>query len=139
MKCLIREIPPERFANPVCLEKLCHRVAVGFQVPYWHNRLGRLKREPVDHGLSVAPTKEWQDSLSQRLALAGASGGALHTAIGYPDMDTAPPAQRRRLNAHSVAQTTVPDWNNLYTIDPTTGLALDSMGGSIIELVFDRR
>ncbi|KAH6917023.1 fungal-specific transcription factor domain-containing protein [Coprinopsis sp. MPI-PUGE-AT-0042] len=105
-------------------------------------RQSRVSREIVsssrDHGLSVAPTKEWQDALSQRLALAGTSTGGPHATAGYTDTDTARPAQRRRLNADSVPQTAViPDWSNLYTIDPHTDEELPETTNELGQLSLD--
>ena len=65
----------------------------------------------LDHGLSVVPTKEWQDNLSKRLAFGSSR-------------DTCPPedisAQKRRLNNTDDKQ----NWDSLYTIDQTPGTYL---------------
>ncbi|KAF5352426.1 hypothetical protein D9756_005920 [Leucocoprinus leucothites] len=58
-----------------------------------------------NHGLSVVPTKEWQDNLSRRLAgsLAGPSRGSLSPTSSYSSFrssssSSVPATQKRRLN-----------------------------------------
>ncbi|KAF8167342.1 fungal-specific transcription factor domain-containing protein [Crassisporium funariophilum] len=78
-------------------------------------RQSRVSREIVssnqDHGLSVVPTKEWQDNLSRRLALGSSSGTRLDAG--------GPVLQRRRLNSNSDSQLPT-NWNTLYTIEQPT-------------------
>ncbi|KAF9486569.1 hypothetical protein BDN70DRAFT_870159 [Pholiota conissans] len=78
-------------------------------------RQSRVSREIVssnqDHGLSVVPTKEWQDNLSKRLAFGPSPGTSTH----LPDDQGIPASRRRRLNN----QQSPTNWNSLYTIDPT--------------------
>ncbi|GLB35813.1 putative fungal specific transcription factor [Lyophyllum shimeji] len=72
-------------------------------------RQSRVSREIVsstqDNGLSVIPTKEWQDSLSNHLASSSKHSSAY-------DISRFP--RRRRLESTSLSQ---PDWNEMYTID----------------------
>lgn len=73
----------------------------------------------LDHGLSVVPTKEWQDNLSRRLA--ASSRNALTPSSSYgsfraPSSSSGPAAQRRRLN-DSTDLTYTPDWSGMYTIN----------------------
>ncbi|KDR85752.1 hypothetical protein GALMADRAFT_384548 [Galerina marginata CBS 339.88] len=80
-------------------------------------RQSRVSREIVssnqDHGLSVVPTKEWQDNLAKRLAFGPSSG----TSTRLPDDNGVPLSRRRRLNESNELLPT--NWNDLYTIDPT--------------------
>ncbi|KAF9531948.1 fungal-specific transcription factor domain-containing protein [Crepidotus variabilis] len=76
-------------------------------------RQSRVSREIVssnqDHGLSVVPTKEWQDNLSNCLACIATTppqsleNGSCHT------------AQKRRIGDYSSNQQ---DWDSLYKIEP---------------------
>jgi hypothetical protein len=68
----------------------------------------------LDHGLSVVPTKEWQDNLSKRLAF----GSSRDTCP--PEDISAPVMQKRRLNNTDDKQ----NWDSLYTIDQTPGTNL---------------
>lgn len=74
-----------------------------------------------DHGLSVVPTKEWQDNLSKRLAFGPSPGTSTH----LPDDQGLPASRRRRLNTNNNQPPT--NWNSLYTIDPTPGMHLTSI------------
>ncbi|KXN88828.1 Nitrogen assimilation transcription factor nirA [Leucoagaricus sp. SymC.cos] len=75
-----------------------------------------------DHGLSVAPTKEWQDNLSRRLAgsssgsLSPASYGGFRASSSATSLSSTPATQRRRLN-DSVEPAYSPDWNGMYTFN----------------------
>ncbi|KAJ7897143.1 fungal-specific transcription factor domain-containing protein [Mycena olivaceomarginata] len=79
-------------------------------------RQSRVSREKVssiqDRGLSVVPTKEWQDSLSNRLA-SSASGSRLPSF----DISGVSLTQRRRLNDSANAVPAQPDWNEMYTLE----------------------
>ncbi|KAJ6621140.1 fungal-specific transcription factor domain-containing protein [Mycena sp. CBHHK59/15] len=79
-------------------------------------RQSRVSREKVssiqNRGLSVVPTKEWQDNLSSRLASSSASGSRLPSF----DISGVPLTQRRRLNGPSNIPSP-PDWNDMYTIE----------------------
>ncbi|CAA7264843.1 unnamed protein product [Cyclocybe aegerita] len=92
-------------------------------------RQSRVSREIVssnqDHGLSVVPTKEWQDNLSKRLAFGQSSSS------GSIDGDAVHVPRRRRLNGSS--DQTPAEWNALYTIEPSSDpddlkSATDGMG-----------
>jgi hypothetical protein len=72
----------------------------------------------IDHGLSVVPTKEWQDNLSRRLASTGRKSPASSATYGTyraPSSSHLPLAQRRRLN-DTVEPPYSPDWSGMYTI-----------------------
>ena len=69
----------------------------------------------LDHGLSVVPTKEWQENLSRRLAF-----GSNANTCPLDDID-APVIRKRRLNGTNDKQS---GWDSLYTIDPTPGTYL---------------
>ncbi|KAF8971739.1 fungal-specific transcription factor domain-containing protein [Flammula alnicola] len=79
-------------------------------------RQSRVSREIVssnqDHGLSVVPTKDWQDNLSKRLAFGPSPGTSTH----LPDDQGGPASRRRRLNGTDNQSPS--SWNSLYTIDP---------------------
>ncbi|KAG6873206.1 hypothetical protein C0995_001560 [Termitomyces sp. Mi166 len=70
-------------------------------------RQSRVSREIVssnmDNGLSVIPTKEWQDNLSQHLASSSSS------------YDSSRTPRRRRLD--SISPHSYPDWKGMYTMD----------------------
>ncbi|KAF6766696.1 fungal-specific transcription factor domain-containing protein [Ephemerocybe angulata] len=93
-------------------------------------RQSRVSREIVsssqDHGLSVVPTKEWQDNLSQRLmSFSSASHAPQPSSSSYGNLEFdsqyGHAAQKRRLNAQASSSTNgPPDWSNMYTMDPTT-------------------
>ncbi|KAF8078976.1 fungal-specific transcription factor domain-containing protein [Lyophyllum atratum] len=72
-------------------------------------RQSRVSREIVssnqDNGLSVIPTKEWQDNVSNHLASSSKYSSAYDNSR-FP--------RRRRLESHSQSQ---PDWNDMYTIE----------------------
>lgn len=73
----------------------------------------------IDHGLSVVPTKEWQDNLSRRLASAGRNSTTSNTSYGTyraPSSSNVPLAQRRRLN-DTVEPPYSPDWSGMYTFN----------------------
>ena len=71
----------------------------------------------LDHGLSVVPTKEWQENLSKRLAFGSSSNTC-------PSDDAIMPVtQKRRLNNTNDKRS---NWDSLYTIDPTPGTNLRS-------------
>ncbi|KAG6919020.1 hypothetical protein DXG01_009730 [Tephrocybe rancida] len=79
-------------------------------------RQSRVSREIVssnkDNGLSVMPTKEWQDNLSNRLA----SSSSNH--------DGSRDSRRRRLD--STSPHSQPDWKEMYTMDPGLPFVLSS-------------
>ena len=68
----------------------------------------------LDYGLSIVPTKEWQDNLSKRLAY-GSSQKSCPEDISVPAM------QKRRLNNNVNKQC---DWDSLYKIEPAPGTKL---------------
>lgn len=68
--------------------------------------------QKIDHGLSVVPTKEWQDNLSRCLA----SGSTPSSCT--PDSEDGHVSQRRRLNGYCKVPT---DWDSLLTIDNPDG------------------
>lgn len=69
----------------------------------------------LDHGLSVVPTKDWQDNLSKYIASDRGSPNSC-----TPDSEDGHALQRRRLSGYLKA---VPqDWNSLYTIDTPDGI-----------------
>ncbi|KAJ7161307.1 fungal-specific transcription factor domain-containing protein [Mycena crocata] len=80
-------------------------------------RQSRVSREKVssiqDRGLSVVPTRDWQDNLSNRLASSSASG-SLITSF---DISGVPLTQRRRLNGSSNNLPVPPDWKDMYTLE----------------------
>ncbi|KAF9567781.1 hypothetical protein CPC08DRAFT_739993 [Agrocybe pediades] len=92
-------------------------------------RQSRVSREIVssnqDHGLAVVPTKEWQDNLSKRLAFGSSTGSSSRLS----DDSGAPVSRRRRLNDNLDP----PNWNSLYTIDPTPE-DVDDIKGTTEEL-----
>ncbi|KAJ6575396.1 fungal-specific transcription factor domain-containing protein [Mycena capillaripes] len=79
-------------------------------------RQSRVSREKVsstqDRGLTVVPTREWQDNLSNRLASSLASGS--RTSF---DISGVPLTQRRRLNVSSDNIPVQPDWKEMYTLE----------------------
>ncbi|EKM84077.1 hypothetical protein AGABI1DRAFT_117526 [Agaricus bisporus var. burnettii JB137-S8] len=94
-------------------------------------RQSRVSREIVsstqDHGLSVVPTKEWQDNLSRRLASAGRNSTTSNTSYGTyraPSSSNVPLAQRRRLN-DTVEPPYSPDWSGMYTFNQEEPLESD--------------
>ena len=66
----------------------------------------------LDYGLSIVPTKEWQDNLSKRLAY-GCSQKTCPT-----DDISVPAMQKRRLNNNIDKQC---NWDSLYKIEPAAG------------------
>ena len=70
---------------------------------------------PLDNGISVVPTKEWQENLSKRLAFGSNSNSS------SPDDITTHVMQKRRLNDTNNKQFT---WDSLYKIEPTPGTTL---------------
>lgn len=90
-------------------------------------RQSRVSREIVsssqDHGLSVVPTKEWQDNLSHRLiSYPSTSPQSIQSSTSYPgfsgDSQYGHATQKRRLNTQPASSIGVPDWSNMYTFDP---------------------
>ncbi|KAJ7631249.1 fungal-specific transcription factor domain-containing protein [Roridomyces roridus] len=83
-------------------------------------RQSRVSREKVsssvqDRGLSVVPTREWQDNLSNRLASSSSSAsGSRNNSF---DLTGVPLNQRRRLNGAANDVPTPPDWKDMYTLD----------------------
>ncbi|KAF9270701.1 hypothetical protein L218DRAFT_993268 [Marasmius fiardii PR-910] len=81
-------------------------------------RQSRLSREKVssnqDRGLSVVPTQEWQDNLSNRLASSSSTSSPIYGSCPTSSPPGQPATQRRRLETSPV------DWNNMYTLDPTS-------------------
>lgn len=69
----------------------------------------------VDYGLSIVPTKEWQDNLSKRLAYGSGQKACPSDDISVPAM------QKRRLNNNINKQC---DWDSLYKIEPAPGTNL---------------
>jgi hypothetical protein len=67
----------------------------------------------LDYGLSIVPTKEWQDNLSKRLAYGTSQK------MCPPDDISVPAMQKRRLNNNNNKQR---DWDSLYKIEPTPGI-----------------
>ncbi|RDB29501.1 Nitrogen assimilation transcription factor nit-4 [Hypsizygus marmoreus] len=96
-------------------------------------RQSRVSREIVssnqDNGLSVLPTKEWQDSLSNRLASSSKNG----LDMNY-DQSRLP--RRRRLDNMPSTSQVQPDWNEMYTIDSEQDEVKDALDG-IGELSLD--
>ncbi|KAF8634943.1 hypothetical protein AX15_000674 [Amanita polypyramis BW_CC] len=90
--------------------------------PSRSRRQSRVSREIVsstqDHGLSVVPTKEWQDNLSARLASSGAQTSGYGCAVSSTSS-----SQERRLDDASGRDTLdcegprQPDWNGMYTLE----------------------
>ena len=98
---------------------------------------GQLKRCAIqimllhlnsDAKLSIIPTMEWQDRLSNRLASSSSSPGVISktydndsrsspSAVTY-DMTGAPLTQRRRLGITDEAP---PEWKEMYTMDAFPG------------------
>jgi hypothetical protein len=76
----------------------------------------------ADHGLSVVPTKEWQDNLSHRLTSLSSGPQYPKASASYASVDSesqySHTAQKRRLNAQPSNSTNPPDWSDMYTIDP---------------------
>lgn len=71
----------------------------------------------IDRGLSILPTREWQENLSKSLGSRGShelldpsSSGSSHPS---PIDRTPPVSQRRRLHAPRKD----PDWDSMYTMD----------------------
>ncbi|KAJ7597406.1 fungal-specific transcription factor domain-containing protein [Mycena floridula] len=94
--------------------------------PTRSRRQSRVSREKVstqDRGLSVVPSAEWQDSLSQRLA---SSSGASSSSATFDTMG-APVSQRRRL----MHDTSTPDWNRMYTMESEEDHDLPEALGSL--------
>ncbi|KIY50437.1 hypothetical protein FISHEDRAFT_64668 [Fistulina hepatica ATCC 64428] len=83
-------------------------------------RQSRVSREIVssnqDRGLSVVPTQEWQDRLSERLALSPSAAPSSSTSTPAFDGAGNRMLQRRRLNRGVPPDI---DWNNMYTIEPS--------------------
>lgn len=97
--------------------------------PSRSRRQSRVSREIVsssqDHGLSVVPSKEWQDNLSSRLAFLSAPSVKFGSYSGsnIPWDSTRHASQKRRLNESIGNVPTPPDWSSMYTIDPATDAA----------------
>jgi len=75
-------------------------------------RVSREKVSHQDYGLSIVPTKEWQDNLSKRLAYGCSQKTCPSEDISVPAM------QKRRLNDDINKQC---DWDSLYKIEPAAG------------------
>jgi len=60
------------------------------------------------NGLSVLPTKEWQDNLSDHLA--SSSGGLAQ--------DFRPVARRRKLDPTANSAHAYPNWDEMYKMEP---------------------
>ncbi|KAF9469792.1 fungal-specific transcription factor domain-containing protein [Collybia nuda] len=90
-------------------------------------RQSRVSREIVssnqDHGLSVVPTKEWQDNLSNKLA--NSRKVTPHT--GYDSSRSLP--QRRKLNGSNDVAEAHPDWNDMYVMDAGDDASNDAAEG----------
>jgi len=71
-----------------------------------------INLQKIDHGLSVVPTKEWQDNLSRCLASRSTPSSCT------PDSDDGHVSQRRRLNGYCKVPA---DWDSLLTIDNPDG------------------
>ena len=76
------------------------------------SKLLTWSHEALDYGLSIVPTKEWQDNLSKRLAY-----GSSQKACPSDDISV-PALQKRRLNNSINKQC---DWDSLYKIEPAPG------------------
>lgn len=95
--------------------------------PSRSRRQSRVSREIVsstqDHGLSVVPTKEWQDNLSARLASSGAQASGYGCIVNSLDADDISATQERRHDGMSEGETlngegqSQPDWNGMYTLE----------------------
>lgn len=71
-----------------------------FVRPYWL----------LDNGLSVVPTREWQENLSKRLA------------YGSTSSTVSPPLMQKWRPDNANEKPT--NWDSLYTIEPTLGTSL---------------
>ncbi|KAF5385325.1 hypothetical protein D9615_001196 [Tricholomella constricta] len=75
-------------------------------------RQSRVSREIVssnqDNGLSVIPTKEWQDNLSNQLA-SSSKVSSTYDSSKFP--------RRRRLEFPAADTQSHPDWNEMYTME----------------------
>ncbi|KAF7337482.1 Zn(2)-C6 fungal-type domain-containing protein [Mycena sanguinolenta] len=100
--------PQDRAGNPAYLGKKSPPSKAGI----WNFRTVHLSNGFLDRGLSVVPTKEWQDSLSSRLA-SSASGSRIPSF----DISGVPLTQRRRLNSPSNGVPAQPDWKGMYTLE----------------------
>jgi len=125
MKCRIVGTRPEPFDNLVCLARLYPPVKVcivpfkaylAFDIPF------------QDHGLSVVPTKEWQDNLAQRLAFSSTSHqhSQHQSSNSFPNYDlnshqATHISQKRRVNSQTSSTIGTPDWSIMYTMEPETG------------------
>ncbi|KAJ7786593.1 fungal-specific transcription factor domain-containing protein [Mycena metata] len=82
-------------------------------------RQSRVSREKVsslqDRGLTVVPTREWQDNLSNRLA--SSSSSASGSRSPSVDFSGVPLTQRRRLNGAPSSLPAQPDWKDMYTLE----------------------
>ena len=86
-----------------------------------------ISRTFIDYGLSIVPTKEWQDNLSKRLAYGSSQK------MCPPDDISVPAMQKRRLNNNSNKQC---DWDSLYKIEPIPGTDLRSFALIILAYEF---
>jgi phenylpropionate dioxygenase-like ring-hydroxylating dioxygenase large terminal subunit len=68
----------------------------------------------IDHGLSVVPTKEWQDNLSRCLSSESTPSSCT------PDSEDGHASQRRRFSGYC-NKVTPADWDTLFTIDNFDG------------------
>lgn len=96
-------------------------------------RQSRVSREIVsstqDHGLSVVPTKEWQDKLSARLASAGAQASAYGCIVEPANAQNANERKLDGVHGNATFQSEVPtqpDWNGLYTLEQAGDVEDDS-------------
>jgi len=103
--------PPGLEGSHGYLVKLCPQVKVGGTSL---SDAITIKFCSSDHGLSVVPTKDWQDNLSRYLASDRGSSNSC-----TPDSEDGHAQQRRRLSGYLKAAPQ--DWNSLYTIDTPDG------------------
>ncbi|KAF9015674.1 fungal-specific transcription factor domain-containing protein [Cyathus striatus] len=84
-------------------------------------RQSRVSREIVsssqDHGLSVVPTKQWQDNLSNRLASTSSSMNYNLYPASSTEQDISPITQKRRLDTFPAGGMSRSDLNTMYTVD----------------------
>lgn len=99
--------------NLACRGKSYLRIKVSLDIRV-HTPPSKLRHFPcLDHGLSVVPTKEWQDGLSDRLASKSFTQSSNSEGTGGHT------SQRRRVGHFSSKSE---DWDKLYKIEtPTDG------------------
>jgi hypothetical protein len=120
----LKMTPQDRGGNPECHGKKFPPSKVNFR---FLTRSFVSSRRFLDRGLSVVPTKEWQDSLSNRLA-SSASGSRLPSF----DISGVSLTQRRRLNDSANAVPAQPDWNEMYTLEGSGACVTTLRGTSLI-------